>query len=671
MDNKNRTKEQLLQELSELREENAELRRSEDERRQEKALLKESEALYRTAIEHSNDGVIILAGDERFYCNKKYLEILGYTSREEISDKPLFKVVHPDDMEMVADHARRRQRGEQAPSSYECRLVRKNGTTVHVAISASAIVYKDRPASLGFIRDITEQKKAEEALRSSEGNLRTILDSVNDAIFIHNMDGKIIDMNSKMLEMYRVTREEVFSMSIENDFSTPDNPLGMLRGVWDSVIKGEKKAFEWKARRPHDGSSFHVEVFLGKITLAGADAILATVHDITERKRIEEERLGLERRLLDAQKLESVGTLAGGIAHDFNNLLMGIQGYVSLMIYDMDISHPHFQKLKNIEELVRSGSDLTGKLLGFAQRGKYEVRSTDLNALINETADMFGRTKKEITIHKDLAGGLPRVEVDRGQIEQVLVNLYLNAWQAMPGGGDLYLRTKSVLLEEVHTMRYSARPGKYVKVTVSDTGVGMDEATQRRIFEPFFTTREMGRGSGLGLASAYGVIKNHSGIIEVSSERERGTTFTIYLPVHDREPRLEKSAPVSKRKGSGTVLVVDDQEMLLEISSAMLQALGYEVLSAGSGQKAVDLYAGRMGSIDIVILDMVMPGLSGEATYDRLKEMDPDVKVILSSGYSLDGQAAHILERGCNGFIQKPFNLEALSKKINEVLGKL
>lgn len=671
MDNENRTKEQLLQELSELREENAKLRRSEDERRRETALLKESEALYRTAIEHSNDGVIILAGDERFYCNKKYLEILGYTSREEISDKPLFKVVHPDDMEMVADHARRRQRGEQAPSSYECRLVRKNGTTVHVAISASAIVYKDRPASLGFIRDITEQKKAEEALRSSEGNLRTILDSVNDAIFIHNMDGKIIDMNSKMLEMYRVTREEVFSMSIENDFSTPDNPLGMLRGVWESVIKGEKKAFEWKARRPHDGSSFHVEAFLGKITLDGADAILATVHDITERKRIEEERLGLERRLLDAQKLESVGTLAGGIAHDFNNLLMGIQGYASLMIYDMDISHPHFQKLKNIEELVRSGSDLTGKLLGFAQRGKYEVRPTDLNALIKETADMFGRTKKEITIHKDLAGSLPRVEVDQGQIEQVLVNLYLNAWQAMPGGGDLYLRTKSVLLEEAHTMRYSALPGKYVKVAVSDTGVGMDEATQRRIFEPFFTTREMGRGSGLGLASAYGVIKNHGGIIEVSSEKERGTTFTIYLPVHDREPRLEKSAFVSKRKGSGTVLVVDDQEMLLETSTAMLRALGYEVLSAGSGQKAIDLYAGRLGSIDIVILDMVMPGLSGEATYDRLKEMDPDVKVILSSGYSLDGQAAHILERGCNGFIQKPFNLEALSKKISEVLGKL
>ncbi len=655
-----------------------------------------------------------------------------------------------------------------------------------MAISASTIIYKGRPASLGFVRDITEQRKAKEALKSSEGNLRTILDSVNDAIFIHNIDGRIIEMNSKTLDMYRVSREEALSMSIIEDFSTPDNPLDELPELWDSIIRGEKRLFEWKARRPRDGSAFDVEVFLRKITLNNSEAILASVHDITDRKRAEEDlrvsekkyrsvieniqdvfyrsdasgrllmgspsgarmfgydsvdemiglplddfwvdpavrmelidqikakggvkdfeavlkkrdgttfnasfttqfyydddgnflgtegiirditdRKFLESQLLQAHKMEAIGTLAGGIAHDFNNLLMGIQGYASLMLYDMDTADPHYKMLRNIEEIVRNGSDLTGQLLGFAQRGKYEVKPVDVNKLIARTADMFGRTRKEIVIHRDLAGNLPNVEIDKGQIEQALVNIYLNAWHAMPGGGDLYLKTESVFLEEAHTMRYSARPGKYVKVTVSDTGVGMDDTTQKRIFEPFFTTKEMGRGSGLGLASVYGVIKNHGGIIEVSSQKGQGTTFTIHLPVTEKSSDREKEAPVSPQKGSGTILVVDDQEMLLETSSAMLRMLGYNVLTADSGQKAIDLYEGRGKSIDLVILDMIMPGLSGASTYDRLKEIDPGVKVILSSGYSLDGEASRILERGCNGFIQKPFNMEALSRKVREIL---
>jgi signal transduction histidine kinase len=225
--------------------------------------------------------------------------------------------------------------------------------------------------------------------------------------------------------------------------------------------------------------------------------------------------------------MESLGTLAGGIAHDFNNLLMGIQGRTSLMVMDKDYSHPDFEHLKGIEDYVKSAADLTRQLLGFARGGKYEVKPTDINEMIKKSSSMFGRTKKEIKIHEKYQKDVWTVEVDQGQIEQVLMNLYVNAWQAMPGGGELYIETENVTLNEDYVKPYQVEQGNYVKISITDTGVGMDEATRQRIFEPFFTTKEMGRGTGLGLASVYGIIKNHGGFINVYSEKGEGTTFNI------------------------------------------------------------------------------------------------------------------------------------------------
>jgi two-component system cell cycle sensor histidine kinase/response regulator CckA len=407
-----------------------------------------------------------------------------------------------------------------------------------------------------------------------------------------------------------------------------------------------------------------VELNAVLISWEGKPATLNFLRDITPQKK-------LEAQLQQMQRMEALGTLGGGVAHDFNNLLMGIQGRTSLMLMDKDSSHPDFEHLKGIEDYVKSAANLTKQLLGFARGGKYEVKPTDINELVKKSSNMFGRTKKEIKIHGKYQKDVWTIESDQGQIEQVLMNLYVNAWQAMPGGGELYLQTENVSLDEDYIKLFGIEPGRYVKISVTDTGVGMDEATRQRIFEPFFTTKEMGRGTGLGLASVYGIIKNHGGFINVYSEKGEGAAFNIYLPASESEVRGRRpEVSEDVRHGDETVLLVDDEDMIIDVGEQLLQKLGYEVLIARSGKEAIEIYEKDKDKIDIVILDMIMPDMSGGDTFDSLKETNPEIKVLLSTGYSIDGQATEILNRGCNGFIQKPFNMKQLSGKLREILGK-
>ncbi len=379
--------------------------------------------------------------------------------------------------------------------------------------------------------------------------------------------------------------------------------------------------------------------------------------DLTHLKKLEDQ-------FLQSQRMEAVGTLAGGIAHDFNNLLMGIQGRASLMATEIDAGDPLQEHVEAIESYVRSAADLTSQLLGFAQGGKYEISPTDLNDLIRNHNRMFSRTRKELTVQGTYARDLPAVEVDRGQIKQVLLNIYLNAWQAMPEGGAIYVETAEVTLDEEDLTMADLRPGRYAMISVKDTGVGMDDAVRQRVFEPFFTTRPMGHGTGLGLASAYGIVKNHGGAVDVSSEKGHGSAFRIYLPATRRPAKAKAPTDIRMQPGAGTVMLVDDEKMIIEVATAMLEKLGYDVLAAADGESALALYRKEHARIDLVVLDMVMPGMGGGETFDRLKAFDPGVKVLLSSGYSLDGQATEIIRRGCIGFIQKPFSLAQLSEKL-------
>jgi len=317
---------------------------------------------------------------------------------------------------------------------------------------------------------------------------------------------------------------------------------------------------------------------------------------------------------------------------------------------------------------VQSGAKLTQQLLGYARKGKYVVSPICLNQIIRETTDAFSRTRKEISIHCQLDKDLSLIEADEGQMEQIVLNLFVNASDAMRGGGDLIISTHNATDEDMRGRLYSPKAGKYVKLAVADTGIGMDEDTQERIFDPFFTTKEMGRGTGLGLASVYGIIKSHGGYIDVDSEEGQGTTFSIFLPVSEKKHHEENKSTKHIIEGSGTILLVDDEELVLEVGSKLIERIGYKVFVAKNGSEAIDVYKECKAKIDLVILDMIMPKMGGGETYDKMKRIDSNVKVLLSSGYSIEGEAAEIIKRGCNSFIQKPFSMNALSVKIDQIL---
>lgn len=393
------------------------------------------------------------------------------------------------------------------------------------------------------------------------------------------------------------------------------------------------------------------------------------VKEIEERKNEENRRRSLESELIQAQKMEAIGTLAGGIAHDFNNLLMGIQGHASLLIMESSRDKALCEKLVSIEQLVTRGADLTKQLLGLARGGKYDVRPANLNYLIEKSSHMFGRTRKEITIHHYLENKVWTVDIDQGQIEQVFLNLFINAWQAMPGGGKLEIESRNVFLDDDETSPFSLPSGKYVRISVTDSGMGMDEKTKERIFEPFFTTKELGRGTGLGLASAYGIISSHHGMIKVSTELGKGTCFSIFLPASEKKPLSEEHEKQAILMGKETILLVDDEDIVVDVVPKMLNRLGYEVLTAKDGYEALELYKKNMSLIDLVILDMVMPKMRGTEVYSFLKQMNPEVRVLLSSGYSVTGEVTEMMmNQGCMSFIQKPFDINSLSQKIRELL---
>jgi len=541
----------------------------------------------------------------------------------------------------------------------------KDKKPLRVIASGTPIMMGDELIGVVAIyRDISHIRKAEEALRESQERYKNLVENVDELIWEIDTHGIISYVSTKVQDITGYEPREIIGTSFF-DFLRKE-ALEQNRNVFKKSIVEKKLLSTLELAAIHkDGHIILLETsaspfFDREGNLSGFRGVS---RDITERKI-------LEGQFQQAQKMEAIGTLAGGIAHDFNNLLMGIQGRASLMLMDLDPSHPHYEHLLQQEEIVKSGANLTKQLLGFARGGKYEVRATDLNSVITKSADMFGRTKKEITIHYKLQEGVWPTEVDRGQIEQVLLNIYVNAWQAMPDGGDLYLETRNMNINDEGVRPFSVKAGNYIRVSITDTGIGMDEHTRQHIFDPFFTTKEMGRGTGLGLASVYGIVKNHDGFITVDSEKGHGATFTLYFPA-STTPKEEECTPVQQDtmiKGTGTVLFIDDESMILDVGSSILKSLGYEVITAKEGMEGIALFKEHSDTIDLVILDMVMPGMTGGEVFDQLKLLNSGVKVLLASGYSLEGQASEIMARGCRGFIQKPFGIESLSHSIREIL---
>lgn len=637
-------------------------------RKQVEKELRKSEKRYRSFIDNAPIAMYTInTKGELTYGNRKLLEMTGY-KQEDWLNKPFTPIVHPEDLSIALEKIQKRISGQGTQDPYEVRIFHASGEIIWVKITSESIYETDdngKKRLIGmqsFVEDITSRKVAEDAQQESEDKFRNLFELSPQPITLTELEtSRLVDVNDKHFELTKFNREEILGKTaIEMGLFTEEGKELFRKELNKS---GEVNGLEMDFRAK-DGAVLTALMFSRIVQIAGESFILTIFHDITDEKR-------LKNQLRHAQKMEAIGTLAGGVAHDFNNLLMGIQGRTSLMIMDTGASHPYFDHLKGIEEYVKSATDLTKQLLGFARGGRYEVKPTNLNELLIKGSDMFSRTKKEISIHRKYQEDVWTVDVDQGQIEQVLLNLYVNAWQSMPGGGELYLETENVLLDENYTKLFDFEPGQYVKISVTDTGVGMDKATRDRIFDPFFTTKEMGRGTGLGLASAYGIIKNHEGIINVYSEKGEGTTFNIYLPASEKEIIKEEESIKELIKGTETILLVDDEDMILDIGKELLKRMGYRVLIAKSGKEAIECYNAHKDAkdaIDIVILDMIMPEMGGGKTYDRLKEINADIKVLLSSGYSINGQATEILNRGCNGFIQKPFSIKQLSQKLREIL---
>lgn len=675
----------------------------------------ESEELYNKIFESISDGIMVLDSNFRFTHWNGAMERISQIPREKVvgSEKnawEIFPDLAKDGVDEIMWKAMQGEIARQKDVSLRFNN-RKNCFTSELFFPLRNI-NSEICAIVGVVRDITDNKQSEETIRLNESRLNVLLklNQMTEASLQEIKDfaleaavkltkskiGYLAFMNDdeSILTMHSWSMNTVKQCAIGNKPLT--YPMETM-GLWGEAVRQRKaiitnnysvpNPFKKGLPNGHIKIIRHMNVpfFEGNriIIVAGLGnkendydesdirqftLLMQDMWSLIQRKQAEKEKKKIEVQLLQAQKTETIGTLVGGVAHNFNNLLMGIQGYTSLMLFETDSSNPNYARLKNIEKMVKSRLDLTRQLLAYARKGQEEVKPLDLNQLVEETSETFAGTRKEFTIHRELDEDLYTIEADQGQIEQLLLNLYANSADAMPEGGCLILKTSNTSHKNMKGKLYDPKPANYATLSVTDTGVGMDKPTMKRIFEPFFTTKDMGQGTGLGLASAYGIIKAHNGYIDVDSRIGQETTFNIYLPASEIKLRKDVKIPEELIKATGTVLIIDDEEVILAVGSELLESIGYKVLTAIDGKEAIEIYKNNMDKIDIVLLDMIMPDMGGGKVFDAIKKINPDAKVLLISGYSLDNQVAEILNRGCDGFIQKPFNSNELSVKIKEIL---
>uniref|UniRef100_A0A7V6DQI1 histidine kinase n=1 Tax=Desulfobacca acetoxidans TaxID=60893 RepID=A0A7V6DQI1_9BACT len=505
-------------------------------------------------------------------------------------------------------------------------------------------------------RDITALKQMQQELARASHFLEQLIESAPLGLTFINPQGIIVQANSQFYQEFGYSREEILNRHYSFLYASDAERQQVLAEL---RAKGEVLARQVELRH-RDGRSVPARISIRKLY----DKDGAVIGSISLASNISEE-VSLQRQLEQAQKQEVIASLAGGLAHNFNNLLMIIMGLTSLMLGKVPQDHPAYTDLLEIESQVRAGREITRKLLSFRRVTDFETQPMDLNCLVEATADMFGRTRQELIIQNKFAPKLPAVEVDSGQVQQVLMNLLINAWQAMPQGGTITLETRAVNITDWQDQTWDLEPGLYVCLSVTDTGTGMDEETVHQLFSPFFTTKGPGQGSGLGLASAYRIIKNHRGAIQVTSRPGEGSTFNLFFPASSARPVNIPAEEKNIISGQGTILVVEDEPTLRRVAGKLLEKLGYRVIEASCGEQALEIFAEHHGDIDLVLLDMIMPGLDGLQTLARLRALNPRVRVILCSG--MDETNEEDLPAGVS-FIPKPVPLEVLSQKVAAAL---
>lgn len=624
--------------------------------------LRLQRAYFEAIFQNTPDAVAILDAQDRVVMiNRAFTTLFQYTP-EEARGVPINELV-----------ARRRMRREAEAfsakalqgQSFEVETVRerKDGSLVDVAIVVAPVFIDGRMAAIyaGY-RDISKRKQAERALREVDEKYRLIVDHSNDAIFVVQ-DEQIRFWNPRFRQFTGYEDEEIPHLPIST-FIHPEDRNRVLSLHRDRLSgKTVPNTYNFRALTK-DGKVHWININAIVVQWDGRPATINFARDFTREKE-------LEAQLAHAQKMEAVGTLAGGIAHDFNNLLQTIQGYAELLANQSERSEKDQRRLQKIFDGVQRGRELTRNLLTFSRKMEPHLRPTDLNQELHKIKDILTRTlPKMIHVSVEPAPNLPLIHADPSQVAQAVMNLAVNAKDAMPDGGTLTLKTSHVVLPEGHPS--GLKPGPYVCLSVEDTGTGIPEDLRDRIFEPFFTTKRPGSGTGLGLSMVYGIMATHEGAVTCRSQLHRGTRFDCFFPalpeaVSTTDDPIPRENP-QPGPGKGTVLLVDDEENLRVSGREMLEFFGYTVLTAADGEEAVAIYEREWHTIDVVVLDLIMPGMGGKKCLEKLLTIQPEAKVIVASGFSANDSIQDILMAGALDFLAKPYSADILLQKLQKAL---
>jgi len=625
----------------------------------ERKKVEERLLLFRALVDRSTDAIEVIDPETgRFLdMNNRGCSDLGYT-HEEILSLSIFDIdpeVDPATFALAVDGLR--ESGSRTQAGVH---VRKDGSTFPVEVNIT-VVQMDREYVVAVVRDTTDRKAAE----AEHMLLSAAVEQATDSVVVTDVAGVIQYVNPTFERTTGYSREEVVGQT-PRILKSGKHDAEYYRDMWDTLTRGAAWTREFINRRK-DGTLYEEQESIFPIIDADGTTVnyVSIGHDMTHER-------ALEAKLRQSQKMETVGRLAGGVAHDFNNVLTVISVTTELMLADIERGDEHREGLEEISEAVRRAAGLTRQLLAFSRQQVIDPRVIDLNTLIADTEKMLARLiREDIEFRMVLQPGLGSVRVDVGQIEQVIMNLVVNARDAMPLGGKLTIETEDVELDESYMLGHEGvRPGRYVMLAVSDDGGGMDAETQARVFEPFFTTKEIGKGTGLGLATAYGIVKQNEGYIWLDSEVGHGTTIKTYWPRIDAAPDVPEPSPEAPAslRGSATVLLAEDDRSLRGITASILESLGYRVLSAADGDEALRLAAAHDASIDLLVTDVVMPGMGGRELSRRLGAERPGVKTLYVSGYAGETIAHHgVLETGI-ALLEKPFTREGLARKVHQVL---
>jgi PAS domain S-box-containing protein len=634
--------------------------------------LRRNEALYRATFDQAAVGMNYVSLDGRFLrVNPKYCQLLGY-SQEELLRIRFQEITYPEDLQEESEQVKRLLSGQGVTTSYNQRCIRKDGslTWLHVTVSLLRSESGEPLHFVGVVEDVTERLHAEEALRNSEERLRRVVESAPEGILVER-DRRILYVNAAAVTLFGASSAGELVGRNQLDFARPEDR--------EEIIARSSAVAQRKAVPPAeriflrmDGTPFPVEVSATPIEYDQQPASLVFLRDISERKHAEAEKRRLEEQLLQVQKMESLGRLAGGVAHDFNNHLTVISGYCDMLLANLGPG-PRREEVEEIRAAGLRAGTLTQQLLAFSRKQMAERKPLDLNEVVSESGKMLGRLiGEQVEIVTSLDAGLGQVVADRGQMVQILMNLVINARDAMPSGGRILIETANVDVDQQALPSKDAVAGSFVLLSVADTGVGMSEETLQHVFEPFFTTKSLGIGTGLGLSTVYGMVRQSGGWIHVESRLGEGSRFRIYLPrvAAAAVPAERPPAPSTVTGGAETILVAEDQPEVRRLALRILKSNGYQLLEASSGPEALELSRRHASSIDLLVTDVVMPEMTGRELATRLQKSRPNIKVLYVSGYTADiiGREG-VLDEGVD-YLPKPFTPAQLAVKVREVLGQ-